>query len=183
MTLSEMETYGHRNPQADDEAIVALAGQCLFGDTPVAVEVGVWMGSTTALLADLGFRTFAVDHWQGSEGDSLYDTAVRVGQKEMFGTFCKNMGARLCRTVFPLVGASTFIANAWPDDLEISFLLIDGDHRYEAAMQDIQIWSPRVASGGIVAIHDYEVFEGVTRAVEETGPFERAGHCLAWRRA
>ena len=180
-----METYGHHNPTEDDEAIVALAEQCLFPwPQPIAVEVGAWMGSTTLLLAKLGFRVFAVDHWKGSPGDPgiMTDKYEELGQAALFKTFCNNMGDRLCRTVFPLVGSSEFIANAWDPELKISFLLIDGDHRYEYAKQDNELWSRHVAPGGIVAFHDYGVFAGVNRAVIESGPFERAGYCIAWRR-
>ena len=181
-----METYGHHNPKADDKAIVDLANQCIFPwPQPIAVEVGAWMGSTTILLADMGFRVFAVDHWMGSPGDPgvMTDKYKELGQAALFNTFCKNMGHRLCTTVFPLVGDSEFIGNAWPADLKISFLLVDGDHRYPKAKQDIELWTPHVAPGGIIAIHDYGVFASVNRAVIETGPFERVGDFVWWRRA
>ncbi len=183
MATAELETFGHANPLADDEAIVSLAKQCLFHGDPVAVEVGAWTGSTTVLLADLGFRTFAVDHWKGSEGDSLQPIAAKNGQAKVLSTFCENMGNRLLRTVFPWIGDALLIASVWPRDVKIAFLLIDADHRYEAALSHITAWSRLVAPGGIIAIHDYGVFEGVTRAIEETGPFTEAGECIAWRRA
>jgi predicted O-methyltransferase YrrM len=37
---------------------------------------------------------------------------------------------------------------------EIDFLLIDGDHDYEPVRRDWDDWSPRVATGGVVAFHD-----------------------------
>jgi predicted O-methyltransferase YrrM len=37
---------------------------------------------------------------------------------------------------------------------EIDFLLIDGDHDYEPVRRDWEDWSPRVAPGGTVALHD-----------------------------
>jgi predicted O-methyltransferase YrrM len=39
-------------------------------------------------------------------------------------------------------------------DGEIDFLLIDGDHDYEPVKRDWEDWTPRVAPGGVVALHD-----------------------------
>ncbi len=36
----------------------------------------------------------------------------------------------------------------------VDFLFIDGDHSYEAIREDWETWSPLVAAGGIVALHD-----------------------------
>lgn len=37
---------------------------------------------------------------------------------------------------------------------QIDFLFIDGDHRYEGAKKDLEMYGPLVASGGVIAIHD-----------------------------
>jgi hypothetical protein len=37
----------------------------------------------------------------------------------------------------------------------IDFVYIDGDHGYEAVINDLQNWSTRVRPGGIIAGHDY----------------------------
>lgn len=184
---NEIETFGHHNPPEDDEAFVDLAKRCLcygggLAAPPIAVEVGVWMGSTTILLAELGFRVFAVDHWKGSEDSSnLKINADAIGQENLFKQFCTNIGSRLLRSIFPLIGSSAIMAEVWPKDLKISYLIIDGAHDYGNALADIQAWSPLVAKGGIVAMHDFGVFAGVNRAVIETGPYERAGRTVAWR--
>lgn len=40
-------------------------------------------------------------------------------------------------------------------DGPIHLLFVDGDHHYEAAMSDLINWGAKVASGGVMAIHDY----------------------------
>jgi predicted O-methyltransferase YrrM len=40
-------------------------------------------------------------------------------------------------------------------DGSLDFVYIDANHRYEAAITDIQAWAPKVRQGGIVAGHDY----------------------------
>lgn len=36
----------------------------------------------------------------------------------------------------------------------IDFLLIDGDHSYDATKRDFEDWSPHMAPGGVIAFHD-----------------------------
>lgn len=36
----------------------------------------------------------------------------------------------------------------------VDFLLIDGDHRYEGAKRDFELYSPLVRPGGVIAFHD-----------------------------
>ncbi len=188
--MTEIETHGHHNPPEDDAAIVELAERARethylnTGSTlPIAVEVGCWMGSTTILLADLGFRVFAVDHWKadGTPDSMMTKKYKELGQENLYKQFCTNVDSYLLRSIFPLIGSSAIMAEIWPKDLKISFLFIDGAHDYANALADIQAWSPLVAEGGIVAIHDFGVFSGVSRAVIETGPHAPAGKFVAWR--
>jgi hypothetical protein len=41
------------------------------------------------------------------------------------------------------------------EDRSIDVVYIDGDHRYEAVVQDIKKWLPKVKPGGYLAGHDY----------------------------
>ena len=54
-----------------------------------------------------------------------------------------------------VVGYSVPVARAWRTPL--GFLFIDGGHAEDVAMADYADWSPHVAPGGVLAIHD--VFE------------------------
>ncbi|MFC5530952.1 class I SAM-dependent methyltransferase [Cohnella yongneupensis] len=46
-------------------------------------------------------------------------------------------------------------------------LFVDGDHSYIGVKRDIQLYTPRVIDGGMVAFHDYSVYADVARAVDE----------------
>ncbi len=56
-----------------------------------------------------------------------------------------------------------------PDSIDLVF--IDGNHDYDFVKEDIELWLPKVRSGGILAGHDYDLrgerFSGVKRAVDE----------------
>jgi predicted O-methyltransferase YrrM len=57
--------------------------------------------------------------------------------------------------VVAVVGHSVPVARAWRTPL--GFLFVDGGHAEAVAMADYEEWSPRLAPGGVLAIHD--VFE------------------------
>ena len=54
------------------------------------------------------------------------------------------------------------------DDGSLGFVHIDGDHSFDACVQDIIRWVPKVRKGGMVLIHDYVAFYlgGVRDAVD-----------------
>jgi len=54
------------------------------------------------------------------------------------------------------------------DDEELDWVNIDGDHSFDAAVQDIIRWAPKVREGGLVLVHDYCAFgmSGVIPAVD-----------------
>jgi len=53
-------------------------------------------------------------------------------------------------------------------DGSLDFVYIDGDHRFDACVQDLIRWAPKVRNGGLVMLHDYCAFEraGVMPAVD-----------------
>ena len=60
--------------------------------------------------------------------------------------------AGLEETVIAIVGHSPTVAAHWNTPLGLVF--IDGGHGSEPAHRDYESWSPKVASGGLLAIHD-----------------------------
>lgn len=45
----------------------------------------------------------------------------------------------------------------------VDMVFIDGDHSYEGAKGDIEIWLPNIKRNGIIAIHDYDKAEAYKR--------------------
>lgn len=54
------------------------------------------------------------------------------------------------------------------EDGSLDWAHIDGDHSFDAAVQDIIRWAPKVREGGLVLVHDYCAFgmSGVIPAVD-----------------
>ncbi len=69
-------------------------------------------------------------------------------QMEAVGFAIRNRNNVVC-----IKGESLNVASLVADD-SIAFVLVDGDHRYEAAYDDMTAWGHKVAPGGLMVMHD-----------------------------
>jgi predicted O-methyltransferase YrrM len=170
------------------DAAVA-AGRALPG--LAFLEVGSYCGRSTVWLGgaarECGTVLYAVDHHRGSEenqaGWEHHDTSVvdpRVGKMDTLPFFRATIhDAGLEHEVFAVVGQSPLVAAHWATPL--SFLFIDGGHGDEPARLDYEGWTPNVAIGGTLAIHDVfpdpadggrPPYERIFRPALESGRFQ-----------
>jgi predicted O-methyltransferase YrrM len=128
------------------------------------VEIGSYCGRSTIWLAaaarEAGTVVFAVDHHRGSEenqaGWEHHDPEIvddDVGRIDTLPRFRRAMlDAGLERYAIAVVGESPVVAAHWNSPAALVF--IDGGHGVEPARADYLGWAPKVAEGGILAIHD-----------------------------
>jgi cephalosporin hydroxylase len=65
-----------------------------------------------------------------------------------------------------LVGRSEDVASLICND--IGFLIVDGNHGYESVKRDLELYVPKVQSGGFIFIDDYfKDYPGVIKAAKE----------------
>ena len=138
------------------------AGACQPGRP--FLEVGSYCGRSTIWLgaAARACRTvlFAVDHHRGSEenqaGWEWHDASLvdaDLGKMDTLPRFRRTVyEAGLEPYVVAVVGASPVVAAHWGAPLALCF--IDGGHGVEPARADFAGWTPHVAEGGYLAIHD-----------------------------
>ena len=154
------------------------------------LEVGSYCGRSTVWLGgaarQCGTVLFAVDHHRGSEenqaGWEHHDTSVvdpRTGEMDTLPRFRDTIhDAGLEDVVFAVVGQSARVAAHW--NSPCAFVFIDGGHGEEPARDDYLGWTPRVAMGGTLAIHDVfpdpadggrPPYEQIFRPAVESGRF------------
>jgi hypothetical protein len=158
---------GFMPPDEGDALFVAAcaAGRALPG-LPF-VEIGSYCGKSTIWLGAAAREcltvVFAVDHHRGSEenqpGWEWHDPSLvdpSVGQMDTLPFFRRAIyQAGLEEFVVEVVGRSPVVARYW--NRPAAFVFIDGGHGVEPARADYAGWTPHVAVGGYLAIHD--VFE------------------------
>jgi predicted O-methyltransferase YrrM len=147
------------------------------------VEIGSWMGRSTAwLAAGSAARSrepvHAVDTFDGGPALKAKDFAVLQEQGTTYHAFAENLErAGVFDHVEPVIADSRAAAAQW-DGRPVRLLFIDGDHSYEAVKADLAAWLPYVARDGYIAFDDvHEKYPGVRRvtaeATAEGGPLKR----------
>lgn len=128
------------------------------------LEVGSYCGKSAVYLGagarEAGGRLVCVDHHRGSEeqqpGWEYHDADLfdaEAGQMDSLPELRRTLRrAGLEETTVIIVARSGVTASLWTVPLGMMF--IDGGHTHEAANRDYESWAPKVAQGGILAIHD-----------------------------
>ncbi|MGC9665959.1 class I SAM-dependent methyltransferase [Planosporangium sp. 12N6] len=148
----------------DDEGM-ALHDAALSVPVPgPLVEVGSYLGRSTLYLAAAararGGVVVTVDHHRGSEehqpGWEYHDPGLvdpTTGRLDTLPGFRRAIAsAGVEDVVVAVVARSETLAALW--DRQAAFVFLDGSHTDESAGRDYRCWSPHVAVGGLLAIHD-----------------------------
>ena len=137
---------------AADTQTTALERDCLArlaAGRQRVVEIGVWHGVTTtrlrAAMAPNGLLLAVDPYPRGRLGVSLQRIVARreVGR-------VANARVQWVR----LTGAEAAAWYAASGEPPVDLVFIDGDHGYDVVRADWEGWSPLVADGGVVALHD-----------------------------
>lgn len=152
-------------PTDEGLALNAAAVEALAAvESAPMLEVGSYCGKSALYLGaaarDVGRVLYALDHHRGSEenqaGWEHHDADLvdpELGLLDTLPTFRRTVNAAgLDRVVVALVGHSEVVAPAW--ETPLALLFIDGGHGSEPAHRDYELWTPKVAPGGTLAIHD-----------------------------
>jgi predicted O-methyltransferase YrrM len=159
-----LDTKGFMPPEEGDALWAAAleAGRARPG--LAFMEIGAYCGRSTLWLAaaarECGTMLWSLDHHAGSEeqqaGWEWHDAALvdpATGRMDSLPTYLTTLGRAGVRdVVVPLVGRSREVSARWHSPLALVF--IDGGHGVESARDDWRGWGPRVARGGMLAIHD-----------------------------
>ena len=131
----------------------------------VFIEIGSWMGHTASIVGEVaereGGQVYCVDTWRDRNGLVL----------RMFCHHMESLG--LHEIVYPMVMESVVAAPLIKDEAA-DMVFIDADHKYSSVKQDIDLWWPKVKTGGILCGHDCELYYSVCTPVRE----KRIDHAL-----
>jgi hypothetical protein len=150
---------------------MCLADICNAMDLKEAIEIG----THHAIFADQFMSRFRgtitlIDPWldQHSEFPTFYPSMneVSVSREDDMRTAMVVMEKYGDRVTFVRrTGESA--SHEW-EEQSVDFVYIDGLHDYASISRDIELWYPKVRTGGIIAGHDYHPdIPDVIRAVDE----------------
>jgi len=148
----------------DDEGLALHRAGIEGGRVGPLLEVGTYCGKSAVYLGaaarTAGTVCFTVDHHHGSEenqaGWDHHDPEVvdpETGLMDTLPWFRRSIhAAGLDKSVVAVVGDSVTVAAFMSTPCALVF--IDGGHGAEPAHRDYELWTPLVAAGGTLAIHD-----------------------------
>ena len=157
--------------QWDSKKWISAPGLCdlvihLFSEqeTIVGLEIGVASGWTmNHFLQNLpNLRLTGIDPYTGyMDGDreitqDMLDAQYLAAQDNILDFAPRGKILR---------GYSQDFVNSFEDE-SLDYIFIDGDHSYEGALRDCELFFPKIKNGGVFAGHDWS-FEGVQKAVNE----------------
>ena len=144
--------------------------------TGMGVEVGVQKGEFSAHILKYwqGKKLYLVDTWREIKG---YKDIANLDHNGHLDCMAKTFMA-----TYPYFERATIIRELSTEaaklfqDNSLDFIYIDANHAYDAVKEDINVWYPKVKTGGLLCGHDYvnSSFEqnkcaefGVKSAVDE----------------
>ncbi len=120
----------------------------------VGVEIGVFKGDYTEVLAKSGLEVYGVDPWKDYKG-YIYSQGQRWLDKQYEKT-------RQKLSIYPNVTLLRKTSMEAVEDFgeeSLDFVYIDGNHRFKYIAEDLWEWQLRVKTGGVIAGHDYAYFK------------------------
>lgn len=169
-------THGSMDPRAHEVALVCKGflddeeGMRLYelarahSRIGPVLEIGSYCGKSSVYLGsgvkEARGTLICVDHHRGNEeqqpGELYHDSDLfdpRSGKMDSLLELRRTIyDAGLEDVAILAVAASIHFARVW--SVPLGMLFIDGGHSHAAAHADYEAWSPKVAPGGILAIHD-----------------------------
>ncbi len=131
-----------------------------------AAEIGVAEGRFSLEMMNWGFKKiYLVDIWE-HRPDLPGDSSSPQEWHDLNLRGCEQKLKKFGKKVVYLKGESKNMVHKVKDD-SLGFLYMDGNHEYQAVLDDLNIWLPKMTSGAIIAGHDYNDIYGVKQAVNE----------------
>lgn len=134
-----------------------------------AVEVGVHRGEFSRALLDTwrGMHLFLIDPWE--KMPEYENDPTNGGDRHADMDACISALSQHRDRWIVLRRMSADAAHVFLDNY-LDFVYIDANHNEQFVRQDLELWYPKVKTGGIFAGHDYcstVTWPGVRKAVDE----------------
>ncbi len=118
------------------------------------VEIGVYKGEYSEVIAKSGLELYSVDPWRlykdygNSRGQKRLDEQYRQASERL----SSYPNAHIIRKT------SMEALDDFPDG-SLDFVYIDGNHQFAYVAEDVYHWAIKVRQGGIISGHDYAYYK------------------------
>lgn len=134
----------------------------------LAIEIGAFKGRSTAVIANnIVGAVYSIDIWDTRmyHESMLLGDGVHWDECLAYRVFLQNMRRlNLAHKVIPMIGNSHWLERYFKPK-SVDLIYIDGDHAEHMVLRDIQLYLPKLASGGVMCGDDYDM-SSVRRPVD-----------------
>lgn len=124
----------------------------------IGVEIGVFKGHFSKTLLDSWDGTlFLVDPWRSIDEDDYLDSTNNRHHESPLQDTVNSIEGYEDRAI--MIRSFSHQAVDLFSDNSLDFVYVDGNHAYEYVKQDLEIWWPKLKSGGFMCGHDYLLFD------------------------
>lgn len=117
------------------------------------VEIGVYRGEYTEVLAKAGLTVYGVDPWDAYVEYPYYDQPNTQDREDAnYQMTLSRVG--LCPNVTLIRKTSMDALADFPDE-SVDCVYIDGNHSFKYVAEDVASWIKKVKPGGFLCGHDY----------------------------
>lgn len=148
-------------------------------------EIGVWKGAYSAAFcqANPQMHILCVDPWVSYPAwkdtkNKLDSAEAERFMAEAYGIASERLAPLNC-TIARMFSVD---AAAKVFDRSLDFVYIDANHGYDAVLEDLETWAPKVKPSGLVAGHDYRVFTNkpFIHVIEAVQAYAKAHEINPW---
>lgn len=134
----------HFSPENNVKDLHTLIKKYLNSET-IMVEIGSFAGTSSELFALFVKHIYCVDPYLPYKE---MDNKIYIAEQE-FDTLLSKYNN------ITKVKKTSELASHDFEDRSLDFIYIDGAHDYDNVYKDIQLWLPKVKSGGFIGGHDH----------------------------
>lgn len=151
----------HSRKRGEIPGVLSLAEMACDMDARIGVEIGTYLGNWASIWCSKNpqLHLTCIDPYRPYTARMSAETQEQIYQTAL--SRLEPYNATIVRK------ASLDVVGDFEDG-SLDFVSIDGDHFFDAAIQDLVRWVPKVRKGGLVCVHDYTAAQGphVIRAVD-----------------
>lgn len=118
------------------------------------IEIGSYKGEyAKEILNKWNGKLYLLDLWRSVDDGSYIDETNCKNYNDIMNTCCENIRTFENRC-FMLRANADDLCNLFPNEY-FDFIYIDANHKYDAVLNDMNKWFPKLRKGGVFAGHDY----------------------------
>lgn len=146
-----------------------------FGTGRVGAEIGVFKGDFSQMILNNAHpeKLYLIDPWENQKDPGLakswYAADSENDMNDIYTGVQKRFAEQIAAGSVQLLRDYATGAMSLFDDETLDFVYVDGDHRYESVLSDLEMSFAKVRPGGVIAADDYAkrswYKDGVVRAV------------------